>query len=67
MITYLLGPAVVALGVPMYKNGRKLSKAAVPLSVAISVGSAVGMITAGACAASMGAPKEFIASAVPSR
>jgi putative effector of murein hydrolase len=65
MITYLLGPAVIALGVPMYKNGKKLSKAAVPLSVAIGAGSAVGMITAGVCAAWMGAPKEFIASAVP--
>jgi predicted murein hydrolase (TIGR00659 family) len=65
MITYLLGPAVVALGVPMYKNGKKLSKAALPLSAAVGVGSAVGMITAGGCAALMGASKEFIASAVP--
>jgi predicted murein hydrolase (TIGR00659 family) len=65
MITYLLGPAVVALGVPMYKNGTKLRKAALPLSAAIGVGSAVGMITAGVCVAWMGAPKEFIASAVP--
>ncbi len=65
MVTYLLGPAVIALGVPMYKNGKKLSKAALPLSVAIGVGSAVGMITAGACAALMGASNEFIASAVP--
>jgi putative effector of murein hydrolase len=65
MITYLLGPAVIALGVPMYKNGKMLSKSAVPLSVAIGIGSAVGMITAGCFAAWMGAPKEFIASAVP--
>ncbi len=65
MITYLLGPAVIALGVPMYKNGKRLSNAAVPLSVAIGVGSVVGMITAGVCAAWMGAPKEFIASAIP--
>ncbi len=65
IITYLLGPAVIALGVPVYKNGKKLSKSAVPLSVAIGVGSAVGMLTAGFCAALMGAPKEFIASAVP--
>jgi predicted murein hydrolase (TIGR00659 family) len=65
MLTYLLGPAVIALGVPVYKNGRNLSKAAVPLSVAIGVGSTVGMLTAGVCAAWMGAPKELIASAVP--
>jgi putative effector of murein hydrolase len=65
IITYLLGPAVIALGVPMYKNGKKLKQAAVPLSVAIGVGSAVGMITAGVCAAMMGASKEFVASAVP--
>jgi predicted murein hydrolase (TIGR00659 family) len=65
MITYLLGPAVIALGVPMYKNGKKLRKAAVPLSVSIGVGSAVGMITAGVCAAWMGASKELVASAVP--
>ena len=54
MITYLLGPAVIALGVPMYKNGKKLRKAAVPLSVSIGVGSAVGMITAGVCAGDRG-------------
>jgi putative effector of murein hydrolase len=65
MLTYLLGPAVVALGVPMYKNGKKLSQAAAPLSVAIGIGSAVGMITAGLCAAWMGASQEFVASAVP--
>ncbi len=65
MITYLLGPAVIALGVPMYKNGKKLSNAAVPLSAAIGAGSVVGMVTAGVCAAWMGAPKEFIASAIP--
>lgn len=65
MLTYLLGPAVVALGVPVYKNGKKLSKAALPLSVSIGVGSVVGMLTAGACAAWMGGTKEFIASAVP--
>jgi putative effector of murein hydrolase len=65
MITYLLGPAVVALGVPVYKNGKRLSKAAVPLSVAVGVGSAVGMVTAGVCAAWMGASKGLIASAVP--
>lgn len=64
-VTYLLGPAVIALGVPVFKNGRKLREAALPLSVAIGAGSAVGMITAAACAFWMGAPKEFIASAVP--
>lgn len=65
IITYLLGPAVIALGVPVYKNGKRLRSAAVPLSVSIGVGSAVGMVTAAACAALMGAPREFIASAVP--
>lgn len=65
MLTYLLGPAVVALGVPMYKDSKKLSKAALPLSASIGVGSVVGMLTAGFCAAVMGAPKELIASAVP--
>ena len=65
MVTYLLGPAVIALGVPMYKNGKRLSQAAVPLSVSIGIGSAVGMVTAGVCAFLMGAPKELIASAVP--
>lgn len=65
MITYLLGPAVVALGVPMFKNGRRLRASALPLSVAIGVGSAVGMIVAGISVAIMGAPAAFVASAVP--
>lgn len=65
MVSYMLGPATVALGVPMYKQAKRLKDSLGALGVAIAAGSLVGMITAGATAALLGAPRELVMSAVP--
>jgi predicted murein hydrolase (TIGR00659 family) len=61
----LLGPATVALGVPMYKQGVKLKGSLKRLLVVVMSGSIVGMVTAGVAAWWLGAPREIIMSAIP--
>jgi predicted murein hydrolase (TIGR00659 family) len=65
VFTYLLGPATVALGVPMYKQGIKLKATLPRLSLVVFAGSAVGMITAGGVASLCGASHRMVMSALP--
>jgi len=64
-IPYLLGPATVALGVPMYKHARTLKRSLRVLGVSVCLGALVGMITAGLTAGWLGAPRELVMSAIP--
>lgn len=65
VFTYLLGPATVALAVPMYKQVQVLRKSLGRLMLVVSAGAAVGMVTAAGTAWLMGASHRFVASAVP--
>jgi predicted murein hydrolase (TIGR00659 family) len=65
LLTYLLGPATVALGVPMYRQGLKLKRMLGRLALVVLAGSVVGMATAGGVAWMMGAPRNVVASAIP--
>jgi predicted murein hydrolase (TIGR00659 family) len=65
VFSYLLGPATVALGVPMYKQGIKLKGSLRRLLVVVLAGSIVGMITAGGVAWMFGASREVIMSTLP--
>jgi predicted murein hydrolase (TIGR00659 family) len=65
MFSYLLGPATIALGVPMYKQGIKLKGSLRRLLVVVLAGSIVGMITAGVVAWMCGASHQVIMSAIP--
>jgi len=62
---YLLGPATVALGVPMYKQGIKLKGSLGRLLAVVVVGSIVGMISAGLVAWMFGASHQVIMSTLP--
>jgi predicted murein hydrolase (TIGR00659 family) len=62
---YLLGPATVALGVPMYKQGLKLKGSLSRLLLVVLAGSVVGMVTAGSVAWLLGASHQIVMSAVP--
>jgi putative effector of murein hydrolase len=64
-LTWWLGPATVALAVPMYRNGRALRRWLPRLMVVVLAGSAVGMATAGLTAWLLGAPLPVAMSAVP--
>ncbi len=65
MLAYLLGPATVALGLPMYKQGVKLKGSIRRLLVVVLAGSIVGMATAGFVAWILGASHEAVMSAIP--
>jgi predicted murein hydrolase (TIGR00659 family) len=62
---YLLGPATVALGVPMYKQGLKLKGSLGRLLAVVVVGSIVGMVSAGLVAWMCGASHQVIVSTLP--
>jgi predicted murein hydrolase (TIGR00659 family) len=64
-LTYLLGPATVALGVPMYRQGRKLRRSLGRLLLVVLAGTIAGMVTAGGVAWMFGASHEVVASAIP--
>ena len=62
IMTFLLGPATVALAVPLYKNRPLLKKYGLAILVGISAGSLVSMFTAVAITLCGGLPREVIIS-----
>ncbi|WP_067147652.1 LrgB family protein [Pseudotamlana agarivorans] len=65
MIEFLLKPAIVALGVPLYQQLGKIKKQAIPIIVSQLVGCIVGVISVVLIAKFMGAPKEIVFSIAP--
>lgn len=65
LLTWWLGPATVALAVPMYRQGLALRESLPRLALIVFIGSLVGMVTAGAVAWLLGAPIAVVMSAVP--
>lgn len=64
-LTWWLGPATVALSVPMYRNGVALRGMLPKISLVVLAGSVTGMVTAGGTAWLLGAPLPIIMSTVP--
>lgn len=64
-LTWWLGPATVALAVPMYRNGLALRSSLPRLALVVFIGAVVGMATAGGTAWLLGAPLPVVMSAVP--
>lgn len=64
-LTWWLGPATVALAVPMHRHGLALKGALPRLALVVLAGSVVGMVTAGLTAHLLGAPLPVVMSAVP--
>src|SRR3569833_673076 len=64
-LTWWLGPATVALAVPMYRNGLALRGILPRLSSTVLVGAIVGMVTAAGSAWLLGAPFPIVMSSVP--
>jgi len=65
LLTWMLGPATVALAVPMIRNSKPLQKSLPTLALIVLAGSVVGMATAGLTAWLLGAPIPVVMSAVP--
>jgi predicted murein hydrolase (TIGR00659 family) len=65
LLTWLLGPATVALAVPMYRHGQHLRRSLPMLALIVLGGSIAGMVTAGVTAWLLGAPMEVVMATVP--
>lgn len=65
MITVLLGPATVALGVPLYKNAGLIKKHITSILIAVTIGSLTGIISAAALVGLLGGSREILLSMLP--
>jgi len=64
-VHFLLGPATVALAVPLWRNRAVVLRHVVPMLAALFVGSTVAIVSTVAIAAAFGAPKPVLASLAP--
>jgi predicted murein hydrolase (TIGR00659 family) len=64
-IHFLLGPATVALAVPLYRNLERVRATALPIAASLCVGSLVAIVSAVGIAWLLGAPHEIMASLAP--
>jgi len=64
-VHFLLGPATVALGVPLYKNFALVRANALPMAAALLVGAVVAIVSAVGVAAMLGATREALISLAP--
>ncbi len=62
LVAAVLGPATVALAVPLYGNARRIGRAMAPLACAVLVGGIVAAATAFALAWLLGAPEAVLRS-----
>lgn len=64
-VHFMLGPATVALAIPLYNNLGKVKKSLLAIAIALPVGSLVAISTAVGIAWLMGAPDEMLFSLAP--
>lgn len=64
-VHFLLGPATVALGVPLYKNLRLVRRNLLPMAAALVVGAIVSVVSAVLIARLLGAPRDVLVSLAP--
>ncbi|MEC0231064.1 LrgB family protein [Paenibacillus alba] len=65
MLTLLLGPATVALGVPLYKHAGLIKRHLAGILVSVTVGSLTGMISAAAFIGLLGGSRDILLSMMP--
>jgi len=64
-VHFLLGPATVALGVPLYRNFPMVRRNLLPMLAALVAGSAVAVVSAVGIAAALGVPRAVLVSLAP--
>ena len=64
-IHFLLGPATVALGVPLYRNRTRVRQYLLPMLAAVLAGSLTATVSAVGVAALLGSPASTLASLAP--
>ena len=61
-VHFLLGPATVALAIPLVENWERVRRSVVPILIALAAGSLTAIVTAVGTAALIGAPRPILAS-----
>ncbi len=64
-IHFLLGPATVALGIPLYQNRRLVMRAILPMACALLAGSMASMVSAVLISRALGASPTVVTSIAP--
>lgn len=64
-VHFLLGPATVALAIPLYLQWQRLKQSAVPLLLGLAAGSVTAIASATACASLLGASRQTVLSIAP--
>jgi len=64
-VHFLLGPATVALAVPLYENRKVVAASILPMLVALAVGSVTGIVSGVLLAEALGLPRAVILSLAP--
>ncbi len=64
-VHFLLGPATVALAVPLYRNRLRVLHNMLPMAAALAVGSVTAMVSAVAIAWTFGLPRTVLISLAP--
>lgn len=64
-ITFLLGPAVVGLAVPIWRERTRIRRLAIPIALALTAGAITSIVSAVGVLALFGAPREILASIAP--
>ena len=64
-IHFLLGPATVALAIPLYQNRAAMLRALLPMAVALLAGSVTALVSAVLIARAFGAPASVLVSLAP--
>lgn len=64
-VHFMLGPATVALAIPLYGHRRTVMRAIVPMAAALIAGALVAMIAAVTIAKTLGVPNEVLISLAP--
>jgi predicted murein hydrolase (TIGR00659 family) len=64
-IHFLLGPATVALAIPLYQNRHLVMRSVLPMACALAAGSVTALASAVLIARALGAPAAVVASIAP--
>ncbi len=64
-VHFLLGPATVALAIPLYENRRIVRRSLLPIAVSLAVGSVVAVVSAVGIAWALGAPPSLLVAIAP--
>ncbi|MFB0846320.1 LrgB family protein [Paenibacillus oleatilyticus] len=64
-IVFLLGPATVALGIPLYKNAQRIRNALLPIAAGITAGSISALLLSAGLVWGLGGSRELLVTMMP--